>query len=72
MNGGSQAVRLPKEFRFVGSEVTIRHEGATVVLEPIEKRKWPKGFFKAIRVGEDFTRPEQPTTPDITPNDRRC
>eukprot|EP01035_Chromulina_nebulosa_P003007 gene3007-4108_t len=35
-SGRSQAVRLPKEFRFEGSEVRIRREGRKVVLEPIE------------------------------------
>jgi antitoxin VapB len=34
-NGDSQAVRLPKEFRFQGKEVYIRKEGNTVVISPI-------------------------------------
>ena len=34
--GRSQAVRLPKEFRFAGSEVRIRRAGNAVVLEPVE------------------------------------
>jgi antitoxin VapB len=34
-NGRSQAVRLPKEFRFEGNEVRIRREGRRVVLEPM-------------------------------------
>ena len=34
-SGRSQAVRLPKEFRFAGDEVRIRREGNSVVLEPI-------------------------------------
>jgi antitoxin VapB len=33
--GRSQAVRLPKEFRFEGAEVRIRRQGNTVVLEPL-------------------------------------
>jgi len=33
-NGDSQAVRLPKEFRFAGSEVLIKHAGSAVVLLP--------------------------------------
>ncbi|MEG3143279.1 type II toxin-antitoxin system VapB family antitoxin [Sphingomonas sp. RT2P30] len=33
-NGRSQAVRLPKEYRFAGSEVSIRREGDKVILEP--------------------------------------
>ncbi len=36
-SGRSQAVRLPKEFRFEGEEVRIRRHGQTVVLEPIAK-----------------------------------
>ena len=34
MNGRSQAVRLPKEFRFAGSEVLIRKEGEDIILSP--------------------------------------
>lgn len=33
-SGRSQAVRLPKEFRFDAKEVRIRREGDTVILEP--------------------------------------
>ncbi len=36
MHGRSQAVRLPKEFRLPGKEVTVRRVGnARPVLEPI-------------------------------------
>jgi antitoxin VapB len=34
-NGRSQAVRLPKQFRFEGTEVRIRRSGQKVILEPI-------------------------------------
>lgn len=34
-SGRSQAIRLPKDFRFDGSEVRIRRHGKTVILEPI-------------------------------------
>ena len=38
--GKSQAVRLPKEFRFEGDRVHIRRMGAGVLIEPIlEARK---------------------------------
>ncbi len=33
-HGGSQAVRLPKEFRFEGTEVHVRRVGNEVVLSP--------------------------------------
>jgi antitoxin VapB len=35
-HGNSQAVRLPKEFRFAGSEVRIRRSGAGVLLLPAQ------------------------------------
>jgi antitoxin VapB len=35
-HGGSQAVRLPRDFRFVGSEVSISHtQDGGVLLEPV-------------------------------------
>ena len=40
MNGRSQAVRLPKEFRFVGSEVLIRKEGENIILSPRPQILW--------------------------------
>lgn len=33
--GRSQAVRLPKDFRFDGQEVRIRRHGSAVILEPV-------------------------------------
>jgi antitoxin VapB len=38
MHGRSQAVRLPKEFRFEGTEVQVGRIGDKVILEPIKKR----------------------------------
>ncbi|MEO6078439.1 MAG: type II toxin-antitoxin system VapB family antitoxin [Steroidobacteraceae bacterium] len=35
-SGRSQAVRLPKEYRFKGTEVRIRRQGGAIVLTPIE------------------------------------
>jgi antitoxin VapB len=37
VNGQSQAVRLPKEFRFTGTEVYIQKVGNTVMLFPKER-----------------------------------
>jgi antitoxin VapB len=34
-SGRSQAVRLPKDFRFPGAEVRIRRHGSAVILEPM-------------------------------------
>jgi antitoxin VapB len=38
-NGRSQAVRLPKEFRFEGDRVRVSRMGAGVLLEPILETK---------------------------------
>jgi len=35
LNGRSQAVRLPLEFRFPGTEVRISRHGRGVLLEPV-------------------------------------
>jgi virulence-associated protein VagC len=48
INGRSQAVRLPKQFRLPGNEVSIRKEGNAVVLEPMAKRKWPPGYWQRL------------------------
>ena len=45
INGRSQAVRLPKEFRFDGDEVFIKRVGDAVVLLPL--RGW-RTLFSAI------------------------
>jgi antitoxin VapB len=38
MNGRSQAVRLPKEFRFEGTHVWAWKEGNRVILTPVDDR----------------------------------
>ncbi|AGX86974.1 antitoxin [Candidatus Symbiobacter mobilis] len=35
-SGRSQAVRLPKEYRFVGTEVMVKHFGNGVLLLPVD------------------------------------
>jgi antitoxin VapB len=37
-NGRSQAVRLPKEFRFTGDRVRVKRVGKGVLLEPFAER----------------------------------
>jgi len=60
----SQAVRLPRDFRFEGNEVLIRKEGKAVILEPKSKRRWPRGFFSRIRIADrSFKRPAQGSLP---------
>ena len=53
MTGRSQAVRLPKEFRFESDEVRIRKEGNSVILEPLpEDWSWLDTIARPI--DEDF------------------
>jgi antitoxin VapB len=47
MHGRSQAVRLPKEFRFEGSEVHVSKIGNKVILEPIEKPAFDAKAWRA-------------------------
>ncbi len=51
--GRSQAVRLPKEFRFEGSEVRIHREGDKVILEPAAEEKDPWAWLDEMP-GEDL------------------
>ena len=68
-HGGSQAVRLPKEFRFDGSEVRIRKEGDRVILEPARRdfsQLWADLDRLAEAAGEPFPeRIRQPEDRDV-------
>ena len=56
--GRSQAVRLPKEFRFDADSVLIRREGDAVVLEPVHD--WPEGYAESFAdMPSDVRRPAQ-------------
>jgi len=48
-NGRSQAVRLPKEFRVEGDEVSVRREGDAIILEAIPRSAWPRGYWERLR-----------------------
>jgi antitoxin VapB len=52
-NGKSQAVRLPREYRFRGSKVYIKKMGNAVILIP-EQDSW-QNFMESIDLfSEDF------------------
>ena len=53
MTGRSQAVRLPKEFRFDTDRVVIRRDGRNVVLSPMYK-DWDDYFENGARFTDDF------------------
>ena len=51
MNGRSQAVRLPREFRFSANQVRVRRFGLGVLLEPAEID--PDTWFEALDCFEE-------------------
>ena len=57
-HGGSQAVRLPKAFRFAGTEVSVRRDGDRVILEPVGYD--PEAFWARIDACLESDPPEQP------------
>jgi antitoxin VapB len=63
-NGGSQAVRLPRDCRFPEgeTEVLVRKVGRRVVLEPLDE--WPAGFLDCL--GSLSADVERPSSPPIT------
>jgi antitoxin VapB len=55
-NGRSQAVRLPKEFRFEGDKVRVSRMGAGVLIEPLpaaEKESLEEMFARMDAMGAD-------------------
>ena len=59
-NGRSQAVRLPKEFRFDGDRVFIKRVGNSVVLVPYQE-PWQSLFDSLEMFSDDFMQDrEQP------------
>ncbi|MFC7338404.1 antitoxin [Haloferula chungangensis] len=66
LNGRSQAVRIPKDFRFEGKEVSVRRVGDGVLLEPLKAGAWPEGYFEAIRIDDPgFERGDQGELPKL-------
>jgi len=53
MNGRSQAVRLPREFRFESDEVFVRKQGDEIILSP-KKSTWDSFFDQPTAFGKKF------------------
>lgn len=67
-SGGSQAVRLPKEYRFDGQEeVLIYREGEKVVLEKV-RRGWSREFLELAGSSPEFPYPEEPPPAEPGPD----
>lgn len=66
-NGDSQAVRLPKEFRFAGDEVFIKRVGSAIVLLP-KAKSWDTLIESLKKFPADFMHErEQPM--DVEPRE---
>ena len=67
-NGQSQAVRLPKQFRFKGNKVFIKKMGRATVLLPTDN-PWQSLFESLDKFSKDFmeerNQPEQQEREDI-------
>jgi antitoxin VapB len=65
MNGRSQAVRLPKEYRFDCDEVYVEKQGDKVIISAVPPG-WDE-FFDVVSVfGDDFLSDRE----DLPPQDR--
>lgn len=64
-NGGSQAVRLPRDCRFDSQdEVVVRREGRRVILEPIDE--WPARFLGCLGSWDELIeRPPQKSLAEL-------
>lgn len=68
VSGGSQAVRLPKNYRFQNQgEVRISREGERVILEPAQRR-WSRAFLELSGTAPDFPYPDEPPPADPGPD----
>ncbi len=64
-HGRSQAVRLPKEFRFEGREVRISKIGDRVILQPIEATDIPWDLIDQL-IDKDFMAEGRDQTIDLS------
>ncbi len=74
MYGRSQAVRLPKEFRFEGKEVRISRVGNKVILEPLQTQPFDAAawFARLDELGaRDFLPDGIPDDPPVEPDPRK-
>lgn len=62
MNGRSQAVRLPKEYRFDTDEVYITKQGENIIISA-KKLTWDEFFDSKSAFNNDFLRDRLDETP---------
>jgi len=64
-NGRSQAVRIPRRYRFETDEVKIWREGNRIILEPLEQDEWPAGFWEIFEARPDAEFPIPEPLPGV-------
>lgn len=62
-HGGSQAVRLPRAFRFRGTEVRIEKQGDDVLLKPMPVQQFRSFTEIARHLAEKFPDDDFPAPP---------
>src|SRR5260370_34568315 len=66
-SGDSQAVRLPKKYRFQDAEeVLIYRQGRRIILEPMQ-RSWSRRFLALAGSAPDLPYPEEPPAAEPGP-----
>jgi antitoxin VapB len=72
MNGGSQAVRIPKDYRFSGKKVLIEKTEAGLLIKPAieDEWAWVEELAKLGGFSDDFMAEgrEQPDMPPMDPD----
>lgn len=67
-SGGSQAVRLPREYRFDGQqEVLIYRQGGRIILEG-RRKAWGKDFLGLAGTAPDFPYKRERRRPERGPD----
>ena len=62
MNGRSQAVRIPKDYRFDWDEVYVRKQGEGVLITPTQPT-WDDFFDQESAFGDDYLTSREDTPP---------
>ncbi len=54
-NGRNQALRIPREFEFEGTEVTVRKEGTRLIIDPVKPKLTLLALLESMEpLDEDF------------------
>ena len=60
-NGRNQAVRIPREFEFQGTEVTIKKEFGRLIIEPVQEKDGLIALLERLEpIDEEFPEIDDP------------